>query len=84
MKSKKILTTDWKRIEFPERAVILFRWCTLPQKEDEPPLKVRINIRYYRYYNNIKLNNVTNNETLSLPETKHPVLLDFMSYTIFL
>ncbi len=39
------LATDWKRIEFPERAAILYRRCTLRQKEDEPPLKVRIDIR---------------------------------------
>ncbi|XP_042619485.1 uncharacterized protein LOC109072616 isoform X2 [Cyprinus carpio] len=36
---------DWKRIELPERAAIQYRQCTLRQKEDEPPLKVRIDIR---------------------------------------
>uniref|UniRef100_A0A8C2DYB6 HECT-type E3 ubiquitin transferase n=1 Tax=Cyprinus carpio TaxID=7962 RepID=A0A8C2DYB6_CYPCA len=36
---------DWKRIELPERPAIQYRQCTLRQKEDEPPLKVRIDIR---------------------------------------
>ncbi len=39
------LATDWKRIEYPERAAILYMRCILRQKEDEPPLKVRIDIR---------------------------------------
>lgn len=39
------LATDWKRIELPERPAIQYRQCTLRQKEDEPPLKVRIDIR---------------------------------------
>ncbi len=45
MKCTVFLATDWKRIEFPERAAILYMRCTLRQKEDEPPLKVRIDIR---------------------------------------
>ncbi|XP_073805177.1 uncharacterized protein [Danio rerio] len=36
---------EWKNIEVPERAAILFRRYTLRQKEDEPSLKVRIDIR---------------------------------------
>ncbi|XP_073709377.1 uncharacterized protein [Misgurnus anguillicaudatus] len=36
---------DWKRIELPERAAVLYRRYTLRQKEDELPLKVRIDIR---------------------------------------
>lgn len=36
---------DWKWIEVPERAAKLYRRYALRQKEDEPPLKVRIDIR---------------------------------------
>lgn len=42
---KNFEAADWKRIEVPERAAELYRRHTLRQKDDEPPLKVRIDIR---------------------------------------
>ncbi|XP_026095728.1 uncharacterized protein LOC113067575 [Carassius auratus] len=67
---------DWKRIELPERAAIQYRRCALRQKEDEPPLKVRIDIR----------EDMEDQEGRIIHFYKKPNILShwILSYTIFL